>query len=351
VLARAERARRLLSGNLSRFVLRRLALALLTLWLVTVTVFVITNILPGNPAVVRLGAFASKEALQQEEHRMGLDRPLAVRYLDFLGGALRGDLGTSFKTEQPVTTDLVQRLPATLELAVLATIVAMGIGVPLGFLAAVRRDSKLDHIVRSAAAFCAATPIFWLGLMLTYVFAFRLRLLPGPEGRMGFQLSPPPRVTGFYTVDALLAGDLHTFLAALNYLTLPAISLVVIELAPIVKIARSSMLGILDTDYVRTSKALGFSRRQIFRQDALRNALIPVLTMLGIIFGYLVSGNVIVETVFAWPGIGSYAFGAVSSNDFNAIQGFVLLVAVMYVALNLLIDLAYALVDPRIRLG
>jgi peptide/nickel transport system permease protein len=351
VRSRAERVRRLLAGSLSRFVLRRLALALLTLWLVTVTVFVITNVLPGNPAVVRLGPFASKEALRQEQQRMGLDRPLPVRYWDFLGGALHGDLGTSFKTEQPVSTDLLRRLPATLELAVVATIIAVGVGVPLGFLAAVRRDSKLDHVVRGIAAVSAATPIFWLGLMLTFVFAFQLRLLPGPEGRIALGLSPPPKVTGFYTVDALVAGDFYTFLVALNFLVLPAISLAVIELAPIVKIARSSMLGILETDYVRTSRALGFGGWQIFRQDALRNALIPVLTMLGIVFGYLVSGNVIIETVFAWPGIGRYAFGAVSSNDFNAIQGFVLVVAVIYVVLNLLVDLAYALIDPRIRLG
>jgi peptide/nickel transport system permease protein len=345
------RGKGILSSSLSRYVLRRVALSLLTLWLVTVAVFVIINILPGNPALVRLGSFASPEALRKEEQRMGLDRPLPVRYFDFVKDAVTLDLGQSFKTEQPVVSDLASRLPATLELATCATILALLVGLPLGFAAAVRRGSLLDHVARGLSSFAAATPVFWLGLMLTFIFTRLLSIAPGPVGRLSLGMNAPSRVTGFYTVDSLLAGDFHTFLVALNFLALPAITLAVIELAPITKIARSAMLGILDTDYVRTSRAMGFNGWQIFRQDALRNALIPVITMLGIVFGYLVSGNVIVEQVFSWPGIGRYAFESVSSNDFNAIQGFVLLVASLYVVINLLIDLCYAVIDPRIRLG
>jgi ABC-type dipeptide/oligopeptide/nickel transport system permease component len=340
-----------MSSNLARYVLRRLGLSLLTLCLVTVAVFAITNILPGNPALVRLGAFASEEALRKEEQRMGLDRPLPVRYVNFVTDAVTLDLGQSFKTERPVASDLASRLPATLELAIFATVLALLVGIPLGFLAAVRRGSPIDHVARGLSSLAAATPVFWLGLMLTFVFSQKLRIAPGAVGRLSLGMDAPPRVTGFHTVDSVIAGDFFTFLVALNFLALPALTLAIIELAPITKIARSAMLGILDTEYVRTSRAMGFGGWQIFRQDALRNALIPVVTMMGIVFGYLVSGNVIVEQVFSWPGIGRYAFESVSSNDFNAIQGFVLMVAVMYVIINLLIDLCYALIDPRIRLG
>jgi peptide/nickel transport system permease protein len=339
------------SGHMARYVLRRLALAVLTLWLVTLAVFTITNILPGNPALVRLGPFASKEALHAEEVRMGLDKSIQERYWNFVSGAVRGDLGTSFKTERPVASDLGDRLPATIELALSATVLACLVGIPLGFLAAVRRNSGFDHVVRNVAAFSAAMPIFWLGIMLAFVFAYQLKWMPGPVGRVGLEDPTPPSVTGLYTVDSLIAGKFGLFATSLHYLALPAITLAIIELAPIVKIARSSMLGILETEYVRTSRAMGFSGWQIFRQDALRNALIPLLTMLGIVLGYLLAGNVIVETVFSWPGVGQYAYGAVTSNDFNAIQGFILMVATIYVVLNLAIDLFYAIIDPRVRLG
>lgn len=340
-----------ISANMARYVARRVALAVLTLWLVTIVVFVITNILPGNPALVRLGPFASPEAVHAEEIRLGLDKPLQERYWSFVSGAVQGDLGQSFKTEQPVARDLADRLPATIELALASTLLASLAGIPLGFAAAVRRDTRFDHAVRNLAGFAAAMPIFWLGIMLSFVFAHQLGWAPGPVGRIGLGDAAPPSRTGFYTIDSLLAGELDLLGRSLAYLALPAVTLAIIELAPITKIARSSMLEILDTEYVRASRALGFGGWQIFRQDALRNSLIPLLTMMGIVLGYLLAGNVIVETVFSWPGIGRYAFGAVTSNDFNAIQGFILLVAAIYVVLNLLIDLLYAVIDPRVRLG
>lgn len=344
-------ARRVAGSGLARFVGRRLALTCLTLWLITVAVFVITNVLPGNPALVRLGGVATEEALRAEEERMGLNRPLLDRYLDFLGGAVQGDLGTAFATERPVVRDLADRFPATLELALFATIVATLVGVPLGFLAAVRRDSRLDHGVRNLAGVSAAMPVFWLGLILAYVFAFQLGWAPAPVGRIGIEEQPPPHVTGLYTVDSLIDGDLALLGSSLAHLLLPGLTLAFIELAPLMKMARSAMLEILQTEYVRTARAMGFSGWDVFRQDALRNALIPILTTLGIVFGYLVAGSVVVEFVYSWPGIGRYAFEAVSSNDFNAIQGFILTVATVYVLLNLVIDLLYAVIDPRIRLG
>jgi peptide/nickel transport system permease protein len=345
------RTRRPTFPPMARYLVRRTALALLTLWLVTIAVFVITNILPGNPALVRLGPFATPAALHAEEVRMGLNKPVQERYWTFLSNAVQGDLGTSFKTERAVTSDLGDKLPATIELALAATVLACLVGIPLGFLAAVRRNSRLDHAVRNIAGVSASMPIFWLGLMLAFVFAYQLKWAPGPVGRLGLEDTPPPHVTGLYTVDSLLAGDLGLLAKSLEYLALPAITLAIIELAPIMKIARSSMLEILDTEYVRTSRAMGFSEWQIFRQDGLRNALIPLLTMLGIVLGYLLAGNVIVETVFSWPGVGQYAYGAVTSNDFNAIQGFILMVATIYVVLNLAIDILYAVIDPRVRLA
>jgi ABC-type dipeptide/oligopeptide/nickel transport system permease component len=338
-------------GRLSRYILRRLALAALTLFLVTIVVFSITNVLPGNPALVRLGGLASPEAVRAEEKRMGLDRPLPERYWDFVSGAVVADFGRSFKTERPVASDLGDRLPATLELALLATFLSLLVGVPLGFLAAARRDSAIDHAARTLATVAAAMPIFWLGLVLVFVFAYQLGWAPGTVGRFPLDHEAPPLVTGFFTIDTLLAGDIGGFFTALHYLALPVLTLAIIELAPILKMARSSMVETLDTDYVRTSRALGFSPRQIFFGDAVRNALIPVLTLLGIVLGYLVAGSVIVETLFSWPGIGRYAYGALTANDFNAIQGFILLVAAIYVLLNLAIDLLYAVIDPRIRLG
>ena len=337
-------------SRLARYVARRLALGLLTLVLVTVAVFAITNILPGNPAEVRLGPLASKQALAAEEHRMGLDKPLVERYWNFVSGAVHGDFGMSFKTERPVASDLGDRLPATLELAFTATLLALVIGIPLGFYAAVRRNSVVDHVARNIAGVAAAMPIFWLGLMLVFVFSYQLGWTPGTVGRWPITQDPPPNVTGFLTIDSLLGGDIGAFGTALKYLALPALTLAIIELAPIIKMSRSAMLEVLSADYVRTSRALGFNGRQVFFGDALRNALIPVLTLVGIVLGYLVAGNVIVEQLFSWPGIGRYAYGAVTSNDFNAVQGFILLVAVIYVVLNLVIDLLYAVIDPRIRL-
>ena len=337
-------------SRLARYVLRRLALGLLTLVLVTIVVFAITNILPGNPAEVRLGPLASPAALAAEEGRMGLDKPLLERYWTFVSGAVQGDLGTSFKTERSVATDLADRLPATLELALAATLLALGIGIPLGFLAAARRGSALDHAARNISAVAAALPIFWLGLVLVFVFSYQLGWTPGTVGRWPITEDPPPNVTGFLTIDSLLAGDVGALSTSLQYLALPALTLAIIELAPVIKMSRSAMLETLRADYVRTSRALGFTGRQIFFGDALRNALIPVLTLVGIVLGYLVAGNVIVEQLFSWPGIGRYAYGAVTSNDFNAIQGFILLVAFIYVLLNLAIDLLYAVIDPRIRL-
>jgi peptide/nickel transport system permease protein len=321
-------------------------------WLgVVVAVFALTHILPGNPAQVRLGTFATPEALAALEKEMGLDRPVSTQFVVYFTNLLRGDMGVSYKTSQPVAKDILQRLPASLELAAFSILIATALGLPLGILAAVNKDSPLDQAVRGLVVFGASTPLFWLGLMMIFVFFFTLQWTAPPLGRFDPVLPAPERLTGFFTLDSLLRGDLGAFRLSLSHLVLPGATLAIIIIAPIIKIVRASMLQVLGADFIRTARAIGMRPLQIVTQDALKNALVPIVTMIGIVIGYLLGGNVIVERIFAWPGIGQYLFEAILANDFEAIQGTVLTVAVMYVLLNLLVDLLYAVLDPRIRLG
>ncbi|MEO6126156.1 MAG: ABC transporter permease [Ilumatobacteraceae bacterium] len=232
-----------------------------------------------------------------------------------------------------------------------AVLIGAVIGIPLGTLAALRRGSVFDVVARGIAVLGSSVALFWLGLMLTYVFFFRLKWLPGPIDRLPFSVTPPTKRTGLYTIDSLLAGDLSTFWHALRALTLPAVTLGFAATAPIVKMVRSSMIAELESAHVRTARAMGIARRNVLLQDAFRNALLPVITVLGIVTGYLIGGNIIVEFVFSWPGIGAYAYNALQKSDLEALQGFVIVVGAIYIALNLVIDVCYALADPKIRLS
>ena len=333
------------------YILRRLALAAVTLVGVVVAVFIMTHLLPSDPAALRAGPLASEELIAQYRREMGLDQPLYVQFVDYASVLLRGDLGNSWRTEQPVRDELGQRLPATLELATTALAFAILIGLSLGILAAVYFGKWIDHAARVFATLGASLALFWLALVGVQVFYYNLRWAPPPLGRLTVGLPEPPAVTGLFTVDSLLAGDRAIFADAVGHLWLPALTLAFVVSAPLIKIVRAAMLEALSADFVRTARAIGLSSRQVVLVDALRNAFIPVLTTVGIVFGYLMAGNVIIERVFSWPGIGYYAWNALITNDFNAVQGFVLLIAVVYVLLNLFIDLAYAFIDPRIRLG
>jgi len=338
-------------GSLRRYVLRRLALAFVTLCGVVVVVFIITRILPGNPAAVRVGPYAKPELLAQMEKEMGLDKPLPVQFVNYVAKLARGDLGKSWRTGQPVQQDLWQRLPATLELALAATLIAIIVGVVLGILAALFHNSWFDQVVRIFTIFGASTALFWLALVFIFVFYYRLGWAASPLGRLTVGIEPPARITGMFIVDSLLTGNATALKDTLHHLALPAFTLAFVVSAPITKIVRAGMLDQLNADYIRTAKTIGVPMREILWRDALRNAMIPILTTIGIVFGYLMAGNVLVEMIFAWPGIGSYAWMALLNKDFEAIQGFVLLIAAMYVLLNLAIDLLYSVVDPRIRLG
>lgn len=332
------------------FVARRVLLVIPTLFGVTVITFVLTYLLPGNPALVKAGPLATPEHIAEMERAMGLDRPMVVQYWRYLGGVLGGDLGESATTGRPVLQDLLQRVPATLELTLASLAIALAIGIPLGVVAAVRRDGWLDHLSRLLGVGGVAMPTFWTGLLALYVFFYLLGVAPPPLGRIGAGITAPPRVTGLYTVDALLAGQWAALGSALHQLMLPALTLGFSVMAPLTRMVRATMLEVLESDYIKAAWAAGLPRRTVVYGDALRNCMIPVITLIGVVFGFLMAGNVVVESVFAWPGIGNYALTSMMSKDSGPIQSFVLFVAVVYVLVNLLVDVVYGLVDPRIRL-
>lgn len=279
----------------------------------------------------------------------GLDQPFYVQFVRYLRGLPRGDLGTSFLTSRPVVNDLRQRFPATLELTVFAMALAIAAALPLGIAAAVWKDSWVDHAGRLFSVLGVSMPVFWFGLVLVYIFFFRLGLAPPPIGRLETGVLAPPPVTGLLTVDALLTGNLAALWSALRLLTLPAFVLGFAAMAPLARMARSGMLDALDSPYVRAARALGLPARTVILRHALKNSLIPVVTMVAVVFGYQLGGVVLIEAIFAWPGLGQYAFNAAANADFPAIQGFILYATTIYIVLFVVIDVLYALLDPRVK--
>ncbi|MDR7554448.1 MAG: ABC transporter permease [Armatimonadota bacterium] len=335
-----------------RFVVRRVLVTVPVLFLVTLLGFVLTYLIPADPLAMVLSerAMANPEIVRAYRARWGLDQPPHLRYLTYVGNLLQGDLGTSIATQQPVLDDLKAFVPATVELAVAAIVVAVVVGLPLGVLAAVHRDRAADHVARVGSLVGVSMPVFWLGLLALAVFYYRLRLAPGP-GRLDPQLVPPEPLTGLLVVDSLVRGRWDALADALHHLALPALVLGAYVMGTITRITRSSVLEVLAQDYVRTARAKGLPERAVIGRHALRNALIPTVTVVGLAFGNLMAGAVMTETIFAWPGIGRYAVDAASKLDFPAIMGVTLFVAVVYVSVSFLVDLAYGLLDPRIRLG
>jgi peptide/nickel transport system permease protein len=332
------------------YFLRRLSLVIPTLLGVTIITFTLTYVLPGNPAVVKAGPLVSPEMVKELEKEMGLDQPAWVQYWRYISGVVHGDLGQSSSTGRPVLEDFKQRLPATLELTLASLLIALVIGIPLGVQSAVHRDTAIDHIGRIVGVAGVAMPTFWTGLLLLYVFFYLLGVAPAPLGRLGPGIDPPHAITGLYVVDSLLTGNWRALGSALQQLVLPSLTLGLSVMAPIARMVRSTMLEILESDYVKAAWAAGIPRRRVIYGDALANAMIPVVTILGIVFGFLMAGNAVVESVFAWPGIGNYAITALMTKDSGPIQSFVLFVALLYVIVNFVIDLLYGLIDPRIRL-
>jgi peptide/nickel transport system permease protein len=333
-----------------RYALRRLSLLPAVLLGVSVVTFALTRVIPGDPTDRLVGSAFLTEARRAEIRReYGLDRPYPAQFAAYLAGLARGDLGTSFLTSRPVADDLVQRFPATLELTTAALAFAVAVALPLGVASAVWKGSWLDHLGRVVAVLGVSMPVFWSGLLLLYLFFFRWQWAPPPIGRLEPSLLAPPAVTGLLTVDALLAGDAAVLWGALQSLALPALALGLAAMAPLARMARASMLEALGSDYVRAARALGLSERTVVLRHALRASLLPVVTMVAIVYGYQLGGVVLVEAVFAWPGLGQYAYNAVANADYPAVQGFILYATTMYVVLFLLLDLLYAVLDPRAR--
>lgn len=328
-------------------VLRRMLAAIPSVFGVVVLTFLLTRALPGDPAAYFAGPAASQEAIAQIRETLGLNRSLPAQFLIYLSELSRGDLGNSLTTGQTVLSDLLTRLPASLELTLSGLIFSLVFAIPLGVLAATRPGSWIDHTVRVAATAGVSLPTFFTGLLLIYVCYFRLGIAPAPLGRLAILYSPPNSVTGLFLIDSLLVGDLATFGAALSQLALPTITLGLFALAPLTRVTRAAMLAVLSSDFIRTARASGLSPTTVLFSYAFRNALLPIVTTLGIVFSFLLGANVLVEKVFAWPGIGSYAVSALVASDYAAVQGFVLAMALLYVVLNLLIDLLYTVIDPR----
>ena len=319
---------------------------------VVVVTFVLMRVLPGDPAVFfASGPSAGQAEITELRHQMGLDRPLPVQLARYLGDVLTGDLGRSLTTGQPVAADMRRRLPASLELTGTALVIALGLSVPLGVAAALRPGRIVDHAVRLLCTLGVCVPTFVSGLLLVYVFYYLLGWAPDPTARLDIFASTPPDITGFYLVDFALVGDWDGWWAAFTQLLLPACTMALFVLAPLARMTRASMLGVLGSDFIRTAHAMGLPRRRIVAGYALRNALLPVLTITGIVFSTMLGANVLVEKVFSWPGVASYALDALLAADYAPVQAFVLLMAAVFVAANVLIDVLYGLADPRVSVA
>lgn len=335
-----------------RVLLRRLlVMPLLLLGIVTAT-FVLAQFTKGNPLVSIIGErnLTNPEVVAVAKARWGLDRSVPERYVIYLGNLGHGDLGTSFRTKRPVLQDLAQRLPATLELVICAMIVGTCTGVLLGLVSAEFRDRTADHAARFVALLGSCIPMFWLGLLVLFLFSVQTHILPGP-GRLDIRSSPPPTVTGFMLVDTVLAGDGTAFLDALRHLVLPSAVLGWSVAGIVARMVRASMLDVLGQDFITMARAKGASRGRVVIRHALTNALIPTLTILGFTFAYLITGSVLVETIFSWPGIGSYAVDATRALDYPAITGVTIVGGLGFLIANLVTDIAYAAADPRMRVA
>ncbi len=319
---------------------------------VATVVFVVSRTAAADPiaSIVPERLLGNEEVVNAARARWGLDKTGPEQYVLYLKNLLHGDMGTSFRTKRPVGQDLADHLPATIELTVSAFAFAVLIGIPAGIVAAIKRDTWIDHLVRLFALMGSSLPVFWTGLILLYLVFTQLEWSPGP-GRIDMRALPPDHVTGLYTVDAVLAGDLGLALDAFRHLMLPAFVLGWAVMGVLARMVRASMLEVLNEDYVRTARAKGLTERHVIMTHALRNALIPTITILGLSFAALLTGAVLTETIFSWPGLGSYAVAATRTLDLPAVTGVAILGGGFFVIANLVVDLSYGIIDPRIRVS
>lgn len=316
---------------------------------VVVIVFILTRVLPGDPARTLAGDQADASTIERLRTQMGLDLPLWQQFINYVGGLLHGDLGFAWHTSHSVAEDFATRFPATVELALAAIVIALIVGIPIGILGAVRRDKLSDHIGRVMALVGASMPLFWLGLMIIFIFYGVLGIEPAPIGRVAQSVNPPTDVTGLYVLDSLLSGDMTALRSSLAHLFWPALCLATGSMAMISRMTRSAMLEVIGQDYVRTAEAKGLPPARVILKHALRNAAPTTVTVVGLQLGQLLGGAVLTETIFAWPGIGSYVTASLLATDYAPVQAFTLLAAIIFLAINLLVDLANAWLDPKVR--
>jgi ABC-type dipeptide/oligopeptide/nickel transport system permease component len=335
--------------TLLRHIFGRITGALFAIFGASIVSFFFLRIAPGDPARLFLGQFASEEALAQLRQDLGLNDPIYVQYVDYMRDFLRGDWGFAYSVGQPVTTQLANRLPATIELGLYAFVFAFVGALVLALFATYRRRPQVDGGVRALSFFGLGTPPFWFGLIVLIIFSERLGVLPGPDGRLSPESQPPPAVTHLYTVDALLAGQLGTFADAASHLLLPAVTLGLAPLAFLVRLLRAGLLEVSREPFIVVARSKGLGRWAAHTRHALPNAFLPTLTAGGLILGQLLAGSVLVEKVFNWPGVGALVTDGILRQDFAVVQAFILLSAVVYVLVNLVVDMLYGVIDPRVR--
>ncbi|HJX39008.1 MAG TPA: ABC transporter permease [Anaerolineae bacterium] len=334
---------------MTSYIIRRLLSLIPTLLGVSIIVFLFLRMIPGDPALALAGEHATEANVERIREEFGLNKPLYEQYLTYMGKVLRGDLGRSVFNKRYVSDELRARFPATLELSACALMVAMIVGLPAGIISATKRNSVFDNAAMVGSLLGISMPIFWLGLMLNWFFAVRLGWLPSVTRLdSGIELQ---RITNLIIVDSILTGNAEALLNGIKHLILPAIALGTIPMAIIARMTRSAMLEVLEQDYVRTARAKGLAERVVVLRHALKNALLPVITILGLQVGLLLSGAVLTETIFAWPGIGRWLYLSILARDYPIVQGMALFITTLFLGVNLLVDLSYALVDPRIRYG
>lgn len=331
-----------------QMIVKRLGLLLFVVFGVTLVTFFMSHVIPGDPASLIAGQRASEETLQSIRQQLGLDQPVWIQYFHYIGDLLTGDLGTSIRTQRPVLDELITFFPATLELAIAAFVIAIVIGIPLGVLAALKKNSIWDNLSRVFSISGVSIPVFFSGLIVILIFYGKLGWLPS-NGRIALDINPPTHITGFYILDSLFTGDMIALKSSLQHLVLPALVLSYAQLAVITRQVRASMLEVMSQEYIRTAVANGIKGRLLIISYALKNALIPTVTVIGVAFGSLLGGAVVTETIFGWPGMGKFVVDSISSLDFPAMMGFTIIISIGYVLINLIVDIIYGLLNPQMK--
>ncbi|BDH63030.1 peptide ABC transporter permease [Lysinibacillus sp. PLM2] len=331
-----------------KMIAKRLGLLIFVIFGVTLVTFFMSHVIPGDPASMMAGQRASEETLQSIRAQLGLDQPVWIQYFYYMSDLLSGDLGTSIRTQRPVVEDLMTFFPATLELAIVAFIIAILIGIPLGVLAAIKKNTFWDHLSRVFSIGGVSIPVFFSGLIAILFFYGILGWLPS-NGRISVDLNPPTHITGFYIIDSLLTFDMAALKSSLQHILLPALVLSYAQLAIITRQVRASMLEVMNQEYIRTAIANGIKGRLLIISYALRNALIPTVTVIGVAFGSLLGGAVVTETIFGWPGMGKFVVDSIEYLDFPAMMGFTIVISIGYVLINLIVDIIYGLLNPQLK--